>query len=151
MIILSDFINIVSFITHNPSRFVSQLRVFFNTAPMLSLISEEEIEVDFSGNLLGNSKVSIIGKLRGLLGFLSIRDITDIYVKVSSGKLPLNGFQQMRLSGEIGGFNRTEDFPVRVYQISVFLRNDLPSVFIEATRSFCKSYSDVGRNWDYLI
>ena len=141
----------MSLIIHKPDRFMSRLNIFFNTAPVLNLINEEEIELGFSDNLLSSSKVDIIGRLRGLLGFLIIRDITDIYVKVSKGKPAICDSKLMPSNSGAGGFNPSEDFSVRVYQISIFLRNDLPRVFIEATRSFCKSYSDVGRDWDYLI
>ncbi len=93
-----------------------------------------------------------MGKLRGLLGFLSVRDITSVYVGVSKSKYPIDSIQSKLFNNEaVGEFNRAEGFPIRVYQISVFLRSDLPDVLVEATRSFCKSYSDVGRDWDYLF
>jgi len=142
----------------NPVKFLSQLRVFFNTKRVLEMLNEREVKVTVSADKnRSRMTAKVIGGLSG--------SISEIIIT----KLGLNDREHgepriLEKLKEFRGGVRIEDLTMRfppieeniypdqhIFLVDVYVNVNLPSEFKELFKSFLLSYRDVGALWDHIV
>lgn len=139
-----EFIHVADTLTINAKYFLNQLLNFLNLGNVRSIISEQQITI--KGKIKNNeiSRILIIGKIHGVLGYIDViptkqnlhpRGIRegDFLKKSDKDHSAIFRFTSNR---EIGFKSASLEITDRIFVIRIFLLRELPSEFVFLLRNY---------------